>query len=206
MKGITIYFEGGGGTASSKRKLRQGMDVFLEDLKSAARAKSLPYKIVACGDRNQTYRAFRHACRGDDETAAVLLVDSEESVSGNTTSLVHLHKRDRWDLSGIAEEVVHLMIQSMETWIVSDPDALAQYYGRNFRQGILPNLPNIESRSKVEIARLLIRATESTNKNRYHKIKHARHLLQRIDPRKVREHCPSCNRLFVEVGKIIASH
>lgn len=168
--------------------------------------RSLPYKIVACGDHNQTYKAFRHACRGDDEAVAVLLVDSEESVPEHTTSLVHLHRRDRWDLSGMAEEVVHLMIQSMETWIVSDPDALAQYYGRNFRQGILPNLHNVENRSKVEIARLLIRATESTSKNRYHKIEHARHLLQRIDPRKVREHCPGCNRLFVEVGKIIASH
>lgn len=209
MNGITIYVEGGGDQSNPKDAFRRGMDVFLNELKSAARAKSWHWKLVPRGGRGKAYDAFCNACRHEDNTVIVLLVDSEGPVQRNTTSLVFLRDQVGWDFSEIEEEVVHLMVQSMETWVVSDSDALSRYYGRGFRQSALPSdLQNLEARSKDDIKKSLTRATERTQKGNYYdnKLHHASDLLKEIDPQKVRDCCPSCDRLFKDIGRIIESH
>ena len=207
MNGITIYVEGGGDHKETKSKFRKGMDAFLSELKSAARAKSWHWKLVPGGGRQRTYDAFCNACRSEDNTVIVLLVDSEGPVPRSTTPIGFLRNRDGWELSEIGDQVVHLMVQTMETWIISDPDALSRYYGSGFRYRVLPSVQrNIENISKRDIEKLLTRATNSTQKGAYHKIKHGTALLEEIDSGKVRDRCSSCSRFFEDLSRIIELH
>ena len=128
--------EGGGNKGNGRTALRQGMDAFLDPLKEAARAKEIHWKLICCGSRNEAFRGFRNALRNGDDGIVVLLVDSEGLVQGAPRA--HLHARDRWELTGVEDTAVHLMVQTMETWIVADMDTLSGYYGQRFNQRALP--------------------------------------------------------------------
>ena len=179
------------------------MDAFLGPIKQLARAKSWHWKLVPWGSRQQTFERFRDAVtRTQPDELVVLLVDAEKAV-GNNTPHAHLKTRDNWDLAFAAEDMVHLMVQVMETWIVADPDTLAKYYGSGFRKNALPATVNLETISKASIMDALKQATRSTPKGAYHKIRHASDILQRIDQQQVRERCPACDRLFVTLERWI---
>ena len=190
MSSISIYMEGGGKGKGQKAMLRVGMDAFLAEIKNTCREKNWHWNLVPCGSRDQAYKRFR---KGKADIL-VLLVDSEDPVSLAPTD--HLAARDGWNLNGVDDGHIHLMVQSMEAWIVADPDALAAYYGQHFQANALPRRQNLEEENKVDIARALDQSTQGTQKGKYHKIQHARHLLQRIDPTIVRKRCPHCDRLF----------
>jgi len=203
MSGMAIYMEGGGDSRDSKAALRQGMDVFLDPLKAAARAMSWRWKLVCCGGRQEALNAFVRALRADESAVTALLVDAEGPVAAS--SCAHLQARDGWDLRDVSDDLVHLMIQTMEAWIVADAVALAVYYGQRFKRNLLPRALNLEAVRKTELASALEQATRSTQKGAYHKIRHASDLLQRIDRQTVRQSCPSCTRLFDSLGAMIAT-
>ena len=177
--------------------MRKGMDGFLRRLKAAARAKAWRWKLVCCGPRNEALRGFRSAVARGDDTVTVLLVDAEGPVTKPVRE--HLRKRDGWDLGFAEDGAVHLMAQTMETWIVSDSEALAGYYRQGFNKNALSNRTNLEEEPKADVERALNRATERSQKGRYHKIQHASHLLQRIDADLVQKRCMHCRRLFKEI-------
>lgn len=187
--------EGGGQSRDSKAALRLGMDQFLAEIKEVFRARSRPWKLVCCGPRDSAHRAFRHACAQRDGGVVVLLVDAEGPVTASSP-VDHLRARDDWDIEGAYGDMVHLMVQTMEAWIVADSDALSRYYGQNFRRNALPNRQNLEEEGKGDIERALHEATRRTKKGAYHKIRHASDLLARIDPAVVRQRCFHCDRLF----------
>lgn len=201
MSGVAIYMEGGGEGKDARAALRRGMDGFLRRLKDAARARAWRWNLVCCGPRDEALRGFRKAVMGGDNTVTVLLVDAEGPV--NQPCREHLRQRDKWDLGFAEEDAVHLMVQTMETWIVADPAGLAAYYGRGFIQNALSNRTNLEEEPRADIERALNRATDRAGKGRYHKIRHASELLQRIDAERVQERCPHCRRLFDVVGRMI---
>ena len=97
------------------------------------------------------------------------------------------------------------MIQTMETWIGADSQALALYYGEGFYPDILPETDDLEAVRKQSVLDALRRATENSARKRFHKVWHARDLLARIDPETVQKHCPACRRLFetlaTEIGR-----
>ena len=111
--------------------------------------------------------------------------------------------RDGWDTADIGAQLLHLMVQTMEAWIVADADALNRYYGRSFNAGLLPKAADLESVAKSEIDGSLRRATERTSKGRYHKTRHASDLLHRVDAERVKARCRHCRRLFDELGRMI---
>ena len=201
MSGVAIYMEGGGEGKDGKASLRQGMDALLQPLKEAARAKVLRWKLVPCGGRDKAFRGFRNAAANGGDAIVVLLVDAEGPVNGAPRS--HLESRDGWDMSFASENTINLMVQTMETWIVADPDALSTYYGQNFNGNVLPRRENLEEVAKADVARVLDRATERTRQDRYHKIKHASELLKRIDVERVKHRCPHCARLFDVLERMI---
>ena len=129
------------------------------------RKKSWRWKLVCCGDRNRAFTAFRAEC--SRRVPGVLLADSESPV--RTSPQAHLAATDEWDLNGADPDRVHLMVQVMETWIVADPEALDN--GQGFRANVLPASPNLEEVDKATVADSLRRATERTQKGRYHKIR-----------------------------------
>ena len=194
MSGVAIYMEGGGDSNNTKSEIRVGMNEFLVELKEAARKKCWNWKLVCCGSRGEAYKAYCNARNSNDHSIVFLLVDSEDPVSGRAHH--HLKKRDKWNLSNEEENEIHLMAQTMETWIVADTDALRKYYGQNFASGALPKRKDLETVSKKDIARALIKATEKSTKGKYHKIHHASVLLKEIDPQVVQKRCSFCKRLF----------
>ena len=179
------------------------MDALLGPLKQAARDKSLHWKLVCCGPRDAAFCGFRKAVGEAEGAIVLLLVDSEGPVSAGPCE--HLRARDGWEVTAVEAGSVHLMVQTMEAWIVADADALNRYYGQNFKAGLLPRAGDLESVAKNEVERSLCRATEHTGKGRYHKIKHASDLLQRVDAEKVKARCRHCRRLFDELGGMIES-
>ena len=203
MTDIAIYMEGGGVGKENRAALRQGMDSFLQPLKEAARNKALRWKLVCCGPRKEAFQGFRSAVINGNDVVNVLLVDAEAPVSQSARD--HLRSGDKWDLSFANEDAVHLMVQSMEAWIVADPETLASYYGQGFRGQGLPRAANLEKVSKVNLIRRLSQATERTQKGPYHKIRHASDLLARIDANKAMKRCGHCDELFTALGQMIAA-
>ncbi len=198
---IAIYMEGGGDGKNSKDALRQGMEMFLADVKVAFRARGWHWRLVPCGSRNNAQKRFQNELRKGEPGIVILLVDSEAPV--NTGPVDHLASRGKWNLHNIDGDSIHLMVETMETWIVADRDALRNFYGQGFHENALPSNQNLEEVAKDDIAKGLERATEKTQRGRYHKIKHARQLLQRINPMVVRQRCRHCGRLFDTLRRLI---
>ena len=201
MSGVAIYMEGGGDGGSGRAALRRGMDGLLGPLKELARSKAIRWRLVCCGSRRKAFDGFRGAVDNGDDAVVVLLVDAEEPVVG--TPRDHLRNRDGWELGFATDDKVHLMVQTMETWIVADPEALRRYYGRGFNAGALPVRRNLEEEPKASVEDSLHRATERTKKGRYQKIRHASDLLQRMNAETVKARCRHCRRLFDELGRTI---
>ena len=202
MTAITIFMEGGGRGLATKNRLRRGMDAFLREPRQAASARSWRWQVVCCGDRGRAFKAFREEIQHGAPGVAVLLVDSEDPVMA-ATFREHLERRDRWTFEFASEDRIHLMVQTMETWIVADRAALKAYYGEGLDEHELLGLDELETASAV--GKALERATRHTGKGEYRKIGHASDLLRRIDPETVRKRCPACRRLFetltAEIGR-----
>lgn len=88
------------------------------------------------------------------------------------------------------------MVELMEAWFLADPDALETYYRNGFKRNSLRQNPLVEEIPKADVMSSLLRATRGTQKDAYHKTKHAPNILGLIDPKKVRSRAPNCERLF----------
>lgn len=200
---IAIYFEGGGNSAETKAAMRQGMSAFLKPLVDLARQRRCRWSITSCGGRNQALDAFVDALEKDRATFNVLLVDSEAGVTALPRA--HLQQHDAWNLDTAQEQQVHLMAQCMETWLVADPEALAEYYNQGFNGNALPRRANLEEEPKGQIYAALEAATRQTQKGSYGKIKHASGLLKTVSSAKAQARCPHCRRFFETITNTIQS-
>ena len=117
MTSVAIIMEGGGERASGRATIRQGMDQFLAPVKQLARERAMRWKLTPWGSRSDAYRRFRTAVRDQEADVVILLVDSEGPV--HAAPKRHLADRDGWNPDFAGDNVVHLMVQSMETWIVA---------------------------------------------------------------------------------------
>jgi hypothetical protein len=95
------------------------------------------------------------------------------------------------------------MVHSMESWLLADPAALAEFYGQGFRPKALPKIADVETVPKEEIAAALKHATRETQKGPYHKIRHGPGLLGRLDPAQVRQRAKHCDRLFATLETLL---
>ena len=202
MSGVTIYMEGGGPRSGGRASLRGGMNDFLKPLVDAARRRSIRWKLVCCGPREEAYRRFRSAIRdADPDEATVLLVDSESPVG--ELPRAHLHREDGWDLAFASDNAIHLMVQVMETWIVADAEAVAEYFGVSAKAAKLPVRQDLEQETKSKVLKALRTLAARARKGSYVKIQHGSALLRRIDSAKVRARCSHCDCMFKELGRII---
>jgi hypothetical protein len=198
---VRIYVEGGGDHADGKARLREGFSGFLRELVDLARRRRIRWSIIACGSRNDAFDAFQFALQTHPNAFNVLLVDSEAPVqTGGPWQ--HLLARDRWQCpDGVEHDQCHLMVQTMEAWLVADRAALARFYGHGFNPNLLPRNQQVEQIEKDTLANALARATRQTTAGAYHKIRHGARLLGKLDPAAVRAAAPSCERLFATLNR-----
>jgi hypothetical protein len=193
-RSIRVYIEGGGDSESTKSQLRLGFQRFMGETLDRIRVSKLGPRIIFSGGRDQAYKDARNALKSYPDDIVFLLVDSEEFCSTNPKG--HVAKRDGWDTNSFTEDRIHLMVQIMETWIICDLEALRKFYGSQLNEIAKMNIANVESVSKSVIMDALKKATNSTTKGIYHKIKHASKLLELVDAGIVRKYCPSCDNFF----------
>jgi hypothetical protein len=203
---IVVYVEGGGDRVALQVELRQGFDALFEKEKSLAKEKRGSLRFVCCGGREQAYSAFKNALKVNSDRINALLVDSESAIAppdadeakNGIARVAHLRQKagvgvrgqgDGWELSDDLGTHVHLMVQCMESWIVSDHDALEGFYKQGFKKSTLPKRIDMEQEPKADLYDKLKRATKDTQKGEYGKIKHASKLLTMIDPEEIAKRC-----------------
>lgn len=196
---IKLYVEGGGNGSHRRAtiKLQQGFNTFFKELKEAAHAKKIGFKIIPAGDTQSTYDDFIFSIKNSPQSFNLLLVDSDEALDDNESARAFLQKKhQKWKLKTVNDEQCHLMVQIMESWFLADIKELGNFYGKDFKKNVLPKNQDVEKIPKADVEDKLKRATEKTTKGDYHKIKHGAELLEKIDVEKVRQASKHCNRLF----------
>jgi hypothetical protein len=217
VKQIAFFVEGEEDPRDSRdeMKLRRTFHKVFEELGALADARGIRLQFRLYGTRRKAYEKFRESLEKDGsvDVFQVLLVDSEAPVACNDplaepgACWQHLETRsaDRWERpEGAGDEQCQLMVQAIEAWLLADPEALRQFYGRQgFRSNALPRRRDVEDIPTSEHLKCLEAATRDTRKGSYHKVKHLSPLLSRLDIKKVRERAPFCNRIFFTLARRI---
>ncbi len=197
MASVQIYIEGGGDSQSGLRQLRLAFQEFFSEFSGRQP------KVVACGGRGAAFddfgTALREAARKDLDTFIILLVDAEAEVNVSSARQ-HLSQRDGWDLQGIGDDQVHLLVQAIEAWLIADRDALRKHYGADLNENALPGRQP-EEIPKNDLKRALKQAGRNTKKKGYHEISDGTKILELLDPAKVRAACPHCRALFAIISR-----
>lgn len=198
VREIQIFIEGGGNSTYGRERLRAGFGQFFGAVVQRTRKHAVRWRLIMCGPRVETFKRFQQALRLHPGAFNILLVDSEGPVNG-ATPWAHLaaHQDDQWQRpSDASEDACHLMVETVEAWLLADPEALERYYGKGFAMGSLPRTKSVESIPKATVTTALERATQGTRKGGYHKIDHCSDLLGMVDPERVRARAPHCEQLF----------
>ena len=201
MKRIVFHVEGGQNKNEDAR-FRQAFRTFFTEIDVAASAHGVSLKFIMEGPRRTAYERFCHESPKDADEWHVLLVDAEDLVKQSGLCWKHIEERaaDQFERPNAAEEAqCQLMVQAMEAWFFADADALTRYYGKEFQASSLPKTNNVENIPKARHISALEAATKGTQKKRYHKTHHAPDILAQIDPAKVRNRAPHCDRIFVDL-------
>jgi hypothetical protein len=91
-------------------------------------------------------------------------------------------------------------VHFVETWLLTDQDALKSFFKRGFNQSPLPNT-NLEGRSKAAIDQALKKATEASSKGSY-RHGQAHEIIELVRPDRVRT-LQHGERLFVSLKNLI---
>lgn len=204
-KEVRLYIEGGGDKASRLR-LKKAFRAFLRDLDEPAERHRIKLTPLPFGDRQRTFDAFRFALEDHSDAFVVLLVDSEAPVKakGPWTHLKY-DSGDNWDNPGCEDKNCHLMVQTMEAWLIADLPKLEAYFGRGFHAKSLPPTVNVEEIPKGGLEDALKKATRGTKKGPYHKGRDSAAILSVIRAGDVQRKAPHCKRLFDTLAAEIES-
>ena len=138
VKEIRIYFEG-------HTTLKAGFHAFFSEIIRVARTRRCRVQLISTnGTPAQDYKI---ALVNHPDAWNILLLDSDGPDSG---SLSIAFCRER----GLDERhagSVFWVVQLMETWFLTDTDALARYYGAGFHPDSLPHNTNVEDVPKGSV-------------------------------------------------------
>lgn len=153
-KCVRVYIEGGSTGRQADQDFRRAWKIFLEELHRLSRQHGFAkLEPVRGKGRGNAYRAFKNHHEKYPGDLAVLLVDSEILVPERQLAWDTVARRsgDRWERPSWArEDNLYLMVPFVETWLLTDQDALASFFKSGFRKQALPTT-NLEQRSKDEI-------------------------------------------------------
>ncbi len=204
MRSVRIYIEGGATGKAADGEFRRGWKKFLTELHSAARLNGFrSLEIVRGKGRGNAYERFSKYHLQHPHDLCLLLVDSEGPVpaSASVWDIVANRDGDRWQKPNWAEEHhLYLIVQFVETWLVADPAALQEVFGRGFIDSKLPGT-HLEDRSKSEIENSLKVASRGSKKGEY-RHGHSHEVIAHVAPEKVKQ-LHHGKRLFDGVASLI---
>jgi Domain of unknown function (DUF4276) len=203
-KHVRVYIEGGAEGKIADSDFRRGWKKFLTELHETARANGYhSLEIVRGKSRGNAFRRFKSYKQDHPDDLCVLLADSETSVSEGTDvwDVVTQREGDKWQRPGWASEKhLYLMVAFVETWLLTDQEALQTFFKQNFVMSPLPTT-NLEARSKDEIEQALKQATKNC-KNGPYRHGQAHEIIEFVRPEKVKT-LQHGLRLFVELSNLI---
>lgn len=205
---IKIYVEGGGDSKSLHSQCRHGFKDLLENCGFRDR---MP-KVVACGGRGKAFDMFETSLReGDGSTYPILLVDSEEIVSGSnynpnsTIAWDHLLKSDKLARpTGATNVQAQLMTTCMETWIMADHSAIISFFGpKTIKNALLPT-HNLETRDRHQVLDILVHATANCGRDKsYDKGRRSFGILSLLNPQSLQTTLPHFCRFTESLNQIL---
>jgi hypothetical protein len=201
---VRVYVEGGAEGKPANSDFRRGWKTFLNELHELAREKGYAsLEVVRGKNRSNAFRRFTGHMTEHPNDLCVLLVDAETAVSEHTRvwEVVANRGGDGWRRpSWATERHLYLMVHFVETWLLTDQDALQSFFGRGFTQRPLPRT-NLEARSKDEIEEALKKATQDSSKGSY-RHGQAHEIIGIVDPDKAKT-LSHGRRLFCSLGSLI---
>ncbi len=201
---VRVYIEGGAEGSDADSDFRRGWKKFLNELHELARDNGYhSLEVVRGKGRGNAFNRFRKHNKEYPNDLCVILVDAEVAVPEGTRvwDVVEQREGDKWLRPPWAtERHLYLMVHFVETWLLTDQDALAKFFKKGFNIGPLPKT-NLEGRSKVEIEQALRNATKDSSKGSY-RHGHAHEIIGIIGPDRVRT-LKHGERLFNSLGSLI---
>jgi hypothetical protein len=201
---IRVYIEGGAEGKTADSDFRRGWKKFLNELHDLARANGYhSLEVVRGKGRASTFGRFVKYKTEYPADLCVLLVDAETATPEDTRvwNIVAHRQGDNWQRpSWATERHLYLMVHMVETWLLTDQDALQKFFKQGFRQGLLPTT-NLEARSKDEINQVLEKATQGSSKGPY-RHGQAHEIIGTVRPERVKT-LRHGQRLFDDLGKLI---
>jgi Domain of unknown function (DUF4276) len=181
---VRIYVEGGpkGVDADGVRNFRNAFKRHFQQLDQGLKTMD----VISHGSTEQTIKSY---AQGVDlyssDCAVALLVDSDAAVTAETPAKHLQAKLDSANVPSNARKNIFLMVQCMESWLVTDAAALGDCFGSKFRAAVLPANPDIEAVSKKDVLAALDAAVKPTPTGRYRKVEHGARILAKLNPETV---------------------
>jgi hypothetical protein len=202
---VRVYIEGGAEGKTADSDFRRGWKKFLNELHELARSHGFhSLEVVRCKGRANAFHRFKEHHREHPNDLCVLLVDAETAAPENARvwDVVRKREGDRWQRPPWAtENHLYLMVIFVETWLLSDLDALRQFFKYNIDSRLFPTM-DLEARSKAEIERALQAATKDSAKGPY-RHGQAHEIIGIVNPERVKT-LRHGHRLFHGLGKLIS--
>ena len=202
---ISLVIEGGGDDGKSRSLLASGFKALLKTTIAKATKKRIRFDVVMGGGKNKAHEHFTKTYLKHPQVCCMLLIDADSKPDDLTKPWVHAFKQHNMDRGEATDKDCHLMVMTIESWLLCDPKALAEYYGKNFKPNGLPKPAQVEQVPKATQEAELKRATADTQKESYHKIRHAADLLAKVDPKELLEHSKSFKRFVQTLEDWIAA-
>jgi hypothetical protein len=202
-----LYIEGGAEGRASDSDFRRGWKIFLNELHQLARQMNFDsLEVVRGKGRANAYNMFKSSKTTHPYDLCVLLVDSEMEVAPgrHVWEVVAQRQGDHWKRPQWAHsDHLFLMVQMVETWLLTDHDALRSFFKeRGFETRHLPTT-DLENRSKDDINEALRKATKSTGKGPY-RHGQAHEILEYVRPDRVKT-LTHAKRLFDTMERMISA-
>ena len=176
---VRLYVEGGPiGYADGLRLFKNNFKQHLLKLEKAPNTLD----VSPCGSTEQAIKDFARAAkeRGTDWVLA-LLVDADAEVTTPTPAHYLASKLDAANVPHDVRKNIFLMVQCMESWFVTDKNAVEKCYGARAKIK-LPANTNIEAVPKADVFAALNEAAKGTPAKRYHKVRDAVKILAVLQP------------------------
>lgn len=203
-KHVRVYIEGGAKGRTDDSDFRHGWKNFLIELHVLARNNDYQsLEVVRGKGRRETFDRFRKYQAEHENDLRVLLVDAETAVpeGSRVWDIVAHREGDKWQRPPWAtERHLYLMVHFVETWLLTDQNALQNFFKQGFISRRLPTT-NLEGRSKQDIIQALKAATRGSSKGSY-RHSHAHKIIETVCPDRVRT-LNHGRRLFETLGGLI---